>query len=118
MTGGGRMDNTGKKLAKLFDFQKYENEFHLAKVISDTEKAFSGIRAISDDDLDMVAGGAANNNTGNGDDPQAYGRCKECGGYLSRNGTGYICKSCGNMYDKNKNHIGKAEPGPVSFFSK
>ena len=62
MTGGGRMDNTGKKLAKLFDFQKYENESHLAGVISDTEKAFTGIRAMSDDDLDMVAGGAKNNN--------------------------------------------------------
>ena len=113
------MDNTGKKLAKLFDFQKYENESHLAGVISDTEKAFTGIRAMSDDDLDMVAGGAKNNNNiGNSEDAQVNGRCKACSGYLTRTDTGFICKSCGNLYDKNKNYIGNVNLTQGGIFRK
>lgn len=39
-------------LEKLFDFQKFENNSRLAKLIAETESRYS--KALSDDDLDMV----------------------------------------------------------------
>lgn len=39
-------------LEKLFDFQKFENNSRLAKLISETESRYA--KALSDDDLDMV----------------------------------------------------------------
>lgn len=39
-------------LEKLFDFQKFENNSRLAKLIAETESCYS--KALSDDDLDMV----------------------------------------------------------------
>ena len=42
-----------KKLKSMMDFQKFENDPRLAKLIAETENRWSG-RAIEDDDLDMV----------------------------------------------------------------
>lgn len=39
-------------LEKLFDFQKFENNSRLAKLISETESRYA--KALSDDELDMV----------------------------------------------------------------
>ena len=39
-------------LEKLFDFQKFENNSRLAKLISETESRYT--KALSDDELDMV----------------------------------------------------------------
>ena len=39
-------------LEKLFDFQKFENNSRLAKLISETESRYA--KVLSDDELDMV----------------------------------------------------------------
>lgn len=39
-------------LEKLFDFQKFENNSRLAKLISETESRYA--KTLSDDELDMV----------------------------------------------------------------
>lgn len=44
------------KLARLFDYQKYEPNSELAEVISDVESRYHGARkALSDDELEFVA---------------------------------------------------------------
>ena len=108
MRGEELMDNTERKLKKLFDFQKFEKEPGLQSVIDDVKQDRAGINRLSDDDLEFVAGGA-----GKGafeDDPQANGRCKVkgCSGYLQKlPGGGYICSNCGQVYDKNRQPVTK-----------
>ena len=41
-----------KDLEKLFDYQKFENNSRLAKLISETEARYA--KALSDDDLEFV----------------------------------------------------------------
>ena len=44
------------KLFKLFDFQKYENNDRLAKLINESEDRLN--EALSDDELEFLAAGA------------------------------------------------------------
>ncbi len=97
------MDNTGRKLKKLFDFQRFEKDPGLQSVIDGVTQKKTGVNKLSDDDLEFVAGGAGR--SVGVDDPQECGRCqvKSCQGYLKPlPGGGYICSSCGQLYDKNK----------------
>ena len=50
MLGGRKMEN---KLIKLFEYQKFEQNERLAKLIAETEARQA--TEISDDDLEMVA---------------------------------------------------------------
>ena len=50
MLGGRKMEN---KLKKLFEYQKFEQNERLAKLIAETEARQAA--EISDDDLEMVA---------------------------------------------------------------
>ena len=45
--------NTEQKLKKLFDFQKFENNSRLEKLIKETEAESSGVE-LSDDELSLV----------------------------------------------------------------
>ena len=46
------MDNMGKKMRALFDFQRFEQEPTLKGVIDDTKARSSGIRLLTDDELE------------------------------------------------------------------
>ena len=100
-----------KKLSKLFDYQKYENEPKLQSVIDGVNNEYSGVRRLSDDELEYAAGGMGGG--GSDDDPQSNGRCKEkdCGAYLQKTPFGYICPNCGMPYDKNRNPLGRGNKG-------
>ena len=91
-------------LSRLFDYQKYEKEPKLQSVIDEAENGYSGIRKLTDIELEYAAGGVEI--TGS-DDPQANGRCKEagCTAYLRKTASGYMCPDCGAVYDENKNLI-------------
>ena len=91
------MDNVGSKIRKLFDYQRFEKEPKLQRVIDSS----TGKRKMSDDELEFVAGGVMT-----GDDPEdplANGRCpvNHCGCTLTKTGYGYICTS-GHHLDENK----------------
>ena len=45
------MDNTERKLKKLFDYQKFEKEPGLQSVIDDAKQDRAGMNRLSDDDL-------------------------------------------------------------------
>ncbi len=51
------MDNTGKALKKMFDYQKFEKEPGLQGVIDDTVSTASTIRKLGEDELDLVSAG-------------------------------------------------------------
>ena len=95
------MGNVERKLRKLFDFQKFEKEPELDAVIAGVNGNLSGIRKLTDDELEYAAGGAS-------DDPQAAGRCtvKGCGGLLHETIDGYFCPNCKQAYRKNKTKVG------------
>ena len=107
------MDNTEKKLRKLFDFQRFEKEPGLQSVIDSVKQGRSGGYKLSDEDLEFAAGGVANVQ---GEDPQAYGRCTvaHCGCQLSKTSFGYVC-SAGHCLDKNKKYIGDMSSMDKSF---
>ena len=44
-----------KTLSRLFDYQKFENNARLAKMIAETEARYDGIDALSDEDLTNVS---------------------------------------------------------------
>ncbi|MCR5235711.1 MAG: hypothetical protein K6E34_00740 [Lachnospiraceae bacterium] len=100
------MGNIESKLRKIFDFQKFEKEPGLDKVIKGV-KGNSGIRRLTDDELEYAAAGMGQIDNSVEDDPQQFGRCKRpgCQGYLRKTSDGYICTSCGQLYDKNKNML-------------
>ena len=90
-----------KKLRSLFDFQKFEREPGLQAVIDDAGHDNKGIRKLTEEELELAAGGV--NEGDNSEDMQAYGRCtvKGCGSYLRPYMDGFICSnlSCGARYD-------------------
>ena len=100
------MGNVERKLMKLFDFQKFEKEPELDAVIAGVNGKPSGIRKLTDDELEYAAGGVMAG--GSSDDSQAYGRCtvKGCGGLLSPTLDGFICGSCKQKYNKDKTKWG------------
>ena len=52
-----------KKIARMFDYQKYEQNKDLAAIISDVESRYSlGATELSDDDLSLVAAAGILNN--------------------------------------------------------
>ncbi len=111
-------------LSKLFDYQKYEKEPKLQSVIDEAEngyKGYSGMRKLTDLELENAAGGVEITGS-NEDDPQQNGRCKMggCTSYLKKTPYGYICPGCHTTYDKDKNPTDPADPnkkmGFRSFF--
>lgn len=94
------MDNVGKKLRKIFDYQKFEKEPKLQGVIEGSTHR----QKMSDDELELVAGGVMTGD--DSEDPQSYGRCPvaHCGNYLKKTPYGYICTG-GHHLDVNKNLI-------------
>ncbi len=84
------MDNAGKKLRKLFDFQRFEREPVLQNVIDGVEVERTG--KLSDDELEFVAGGVKTDS--DSEDPQKYGRCPTCGGYMEKDESGIYCPNC------------------------
>ncbi|MBQ9442923.1 MAG: hypothetical protein IJU43_01345 [Lachnospiraceae bacterium] len=115
------MGNIEKKLRQLFDYQKFEKEPKLQGVIDEVHSRKPVIRLLTDDELENAAGGMGGGFGGDGEDPQAYGRCS-CGAYLKKTDFGYICtdSSCGKMYDKNKKPIsaGNDMSGNMTGFNK
>ncbi|MBQ9361514.1 MAG: hypothetical protein IJT96_10830 [Lachnospiraceae bacterium] len=53
------MDNTERKLKKLFDYQKFEKEPGLQELVDDVHGSLSGMRKLTDDELEYAAAGAA-----------------------------------------------------------
>ena len=47
-----------KKLKSMFEFQRFQNNPRLAKIIAETEQRYAG--EISDEDLDLVAAAGVN----------------------------------------------------------
>lgn len=47
-----------KKLKSMFEFQRFQNNPRLAKIIEETEQRYAG--EISDEDLDLVAAAGVN----------------------------------------------------------
>lgn len=56
------------------------------------------INRLNDDILENVSGGVGSVP----DDPQANGRCPECGSLLMRNGNVYRCPDCGSTYTRDQ----------------
>ncbi len=50
-------DQTERKIKRLFDYQRFEQEPGLQKLIDDTKERYSGGRILSDDILEFAAGG-------------------------------------------------------------
>ena len=102
-------DNTENKLRGLFDFQRFEQEPGLGSVIEDTLGVSSGIRRLSDDELEYAAGGVGVNNTapGKNGEPEtdfSIGNafCPTCGKVMKvrihSGGRGY-CTRCNSEID-------------------
>ena len=98
-------DNTGKKLRRIFDFQKFEKEPGLGGVINDTMSTSSGVRKLSDDELEYAAGGVgAGSNTGEPDSDFTIGNafCPKCSKVMKvrihSGGRGY-CTKCNTEID-------------------
>ena len=83
-----------------------KKEPELDAVIAGVNGKPSGIRKLTDDELEYAAGGVMAG--GSSDDSQAYGRCtvKGCGGLLSPTLDGFICGSCKQKYNKDKTKWG------------
>lgn len=47
-----------KKLKSMFEFQRFQNNPRLAKIIAETEQRYAG--EVSDEDLDFVAAAGVN----------------------------------------------------------
>lgn len=92
-----------KKLKRLFDYQKFEQEPGLKSVIDKVEGKSLGIRKLTDDELEFAAGGMGTDDSVQ-DDPQTNGRCKakDCSSYLHKTMDGYICPDCGAVYNNQK----------------
>jgi hypothetical protein len=104
------MDNTGRKLKKLFDFQRFEKDPGLQSVIDGVTQKKSGVNKLSDDDLEFVAGGAGKSTIP--DDPQNFASCKAtkdcCGKLMPLSTGGYICSDCKQLYDANMKPVTKS----------
>ncbi|MBQ9550596.1 MAG: hypothetical protein IJU87_07270 [Lachnospiraceae bacterium] len=57
------MNNTGKMLKTLFDYQRFEEESSLQGVINETINKSKNMRILSDDELENAAGGVEENVT-------------------------------------------------------
>lgn len=105
-----------KKLRRLFDYQKFEQEPGLKSVIDGVEGKTSGIRKLTEDELELTAGGRGAAGPTK-DDPQTNGRCKatkDCSSYLQKTMDGYICPDCGALYDKDRRLVSRGSKGVVS----
>lgn len=65
-----------KKISKLFDYQRFENNAELAAVISESENRFA--QALSDEDLFMVAAAGEIHPEG----PKAPDRSENASGFM------------------------------------
>ena len=96
-------ENIGKKLRALFDFQRFEEEPGLQKVISDTVNSSSNIKRLSDDELEYAAGGVGVQNPKD-EKPLLIGRayCKKCDKVMDveiYSGGRGICTKCRSEID-------------------
>ena len=94
------MMSLDKKLKKLFDYQRFENEEKLQGVIDNVNKNVSNVRALSDDELIMAAGGTEISIPDQISE-STINRCGKCDTALIKKSEGKYCMKCHSYVDDN-----------------
>lgn len=90
--------STEKKLRRVFDFQRFENDEKLGSVI-DKAKRFSSARSLSEDELEFAAGGREIVQ----EDQEPEGFCPKCNRMVAVrifSGGRYACSKCRTRIDE------------------
>ncbi len=99
------MNSINKKLKKLFDYQRIENNDKLQSVIDEVNSSGPKVRMLSDDELEMAAGGSELTGNIPGENnvisESGVSTCKSCGKTLIKKQGKKYCIKCRSFVDVN-----------------